>query len=426
MISDKFRLYTSFITYLLPLVFSLLRQKLSSLIHNHTYKLLPPESCKTVLILGGSFAGFQLAKRLCHTLPTGYRVMLVEKNSHLNYLFTFPRFSVVRGHEQWAFIPYEGVAKGAPRGIFEFKQGEAEQVLEGEVLLKGGERVSYAYLVVATGTLSALPSKVASTEREGAMKELVSMQDRIGAAQRIAVVGGGAVGVELASDIKDFYPEKDVAIIHSREQLLPSFGRRLHEHTMKIFEELGIAVLLNERPILPQGGGVLKLLNGKEESFDLIIPCTGQRPNSSLIATLSPSSISKTTSRILVLPTLQISDPAYPNIFSFGDVAETGGPKMARAGFFQSEIVVSNLLALIKGKNRELKQYKPDLAMEGSIKLTLGKSRYVMYVKQNSGRELIVPMENNPVDLGVKYQWNFFGADKKELEQESGKGGEVA
>lgn len=45
---------------------------------------------------------------------------------------------------------------------------------------------------------------------------------------------------------------------------------------------------------------------------------------------------------------------------------------MARAGGFQAEIVRQNILALIQGKKSV--EYKP-LALEGSIKLSLGKVR---------------------------------------------------
>ena len=207
MFSDKVRLYASFVAYIFPFAFSALRQKIAAILHHHSYKLLPASECKNVVVLGGSFAGIQLAKRLCNTLPTGYRVVLIEKNSHLNYLFTFPRFSVVKGYEEWAFIPYTGVATGAPQGIFTHVQGEAIEITGEEIVLKSGEKVSFAYLAIATGTSSGLPNKVASTEREGGMKELSDLQDKIHGAKRIAVVGGGAVGVELASDIKDVFAE---------------------------------------------------------------------------------------------------------------------------------------------------------------------------------------------------------------------------
>ncbi|KAI8847127.1 hypothetical protein BC829DRAFT_397257 [Chytridium lagenaria] len=51
--------------------------------------------------------------------------------------------------------------------------------------------------------------------------------------------------------------------------------------------------------------------------------CTGLTPNSSVLATLSPASVDPKTSYVLVQPTLQIQDAAYPNIFAGGDVTST-------------------------------------------------------------------------------------------------------
>ncbi|KAF2876450.1 hypothetical protein BDV95DRAFT_590566 [Massariosphaeria phaeospora] len=373
MVPDNLYLIAKILVYILPYSLTLLRQRFSAFRHRHVYTALPASETKNVVVIGGSFAGVQIVKRLSETLPTGYRVVLLEKNSHLNYLFAFPRLAVARGLENWGFIPYKGITEGAPRGVFEHIKGEALEVTDGEVVLRNRERIGYEYLVVATGTSSSLPSKVTSTEREAARQELRGMQDRIADAKRIAVVGGGAVGVELVGDIKSFYPEKEVSLIHSRDSLLNSFGRELHKHVMQVFEEMGVAVLLNERPSIPEAGGTLRLLDGRELEFDLIIPCTGQRPNSAILSSLSSSSISKATSRILVQPTLQLADASLPHIFAFGDVAETGGPKMARAAFIQSEVVLQNILAMIKGQ-KSLKQYKPYALFEGSIKLTLGKS----------------------------------------------------
>jgi NADH dehydrogenase FAD-containing subunit len=277
MFSDKLRLFAQVLKLLVPFAFTLLGQKISALIHRGTYHALPASQTKNVIVIGGSFGGFQLAKRLTETLPTGYRVVLVEKNSHLNYLFAFPRFSVVKGYEQYAFIPYTGLTKAAPEGIFCHVQDTAVKITENFVVLSRGEQIGYEYLIIATGTSSSLPSKVDSTDREGGQKELRGMQDKIAEAKRIAIVGGGAVGVEIASDIKSHFPEKDVALIHSRAQLLQSFGKRLHEHAMEVLEDMGVAVLLKERPKLPEDGKSLELLGGKEEEFDLIVSGPSRR-----------------------------------------------------------------------------------------------------------------------------------------------------
>ncbi|KAF2113143.1 hypothetical protein BDV96DRAFT_664054, partial [Lophiotrema nucula] len=337
----KLRLSAQIFSFLVPYAFTFLGQRISAFIHKFQYRSLPASQTKKVVVIGGSFAGIQLIKRLSESLPTGYCIVLIEKNSHFNYVFAFPRFNVVKGYEKLGFIPYIGITKGAPRGIVEHLRDEAVKLTNRHVVLKSGEKIEFAYLVIATGTSSSLASKVASPNHIEGQAELRSMQDRIADAQRIAVIGGGAVGVELASDIKDVHPGKDVVLIHSRAHLLPGFGKRLHDHVIGVFEEMGISVLLNERPRLPiQGRGMLELLNGKLENFDLV-------------------------------QTLQIADEEHPNVFAIGDVAETGGPKMARASFFQTEVILHNILSLIAEK-RNLKRYKPILWIEGSIKLTLG------------------------------------------------------
>lgn len=271
MANDKFRLYRKFIVVLIKYGLTSLFQRVEASIHRWTYRAVPTP--KNVVILGGSFAGVSLAKRLTETLPTGYRVILIEKNSHFNYLFNFPRYSVLQGHEQKVFIPYSQLAKDAPRGIFEMVQDLATGVGDGEVELKSGEKVKFEYLAIATGTRQNAPAQVGSTEKEDGCAELRSMQVKIKEAKSIAVVGGGPVGVQLGGDIKTYYGEKRVVLIHSRNQLLPSFGKRLHEHVVNKLTEMGVEVMLGERPQLPSTAGPMSLLfkDGASEYFDLVV-----------------------------------------------------------------------------------------------------------------------------------------------------------
>ncbi|EMD66902.1 hypothetical protein COCSADRAFT_135351 [Bipolaris sorokiniana ND90Pr] len=414
MVSDYLTLLFLLLRHLPSFALTASTRKIKAVVHRYTYKSLPATQTRNVVVVGGSFTGYFTAKHLTETLPTGYRVVLIEKNSHFNYVFAFPRFSVMKGYEKLAFIPYRGLEKRAPKGIFEFVQGKVDKVNEHVIRLVGGKELEYEYLVVATGTSSALPSKVAATESLDAQRELRSLQSTIEKAARIAVVGGGAVGVELASDIKDFHPEKSVVLIQSRDRLLPSFGERLHQYVTKRLGEMGVEVWLNERPQIVEGSHTLKLKKGEEETFDLVIPCTGQRPNSSVVSSLSLESISKESSHILVRPTLQISDERFPNIFAAGDVAASGGPKMARAGYMQTFVVVDNILSLIKGKNN-LKVYKPMRWLEGSIKLTLGKEHLVMYTDESAGRDTLVASNSGKIDIDVKKQWRQFGEDITQL-----------
>ncbi|KAI1077857.1 hypothetical protein F5B20DRAFT_550578 [Whalleya microplaca] len=414
--SDNVKLIYKSLGFFLPYLGRLALQRVAATYHGWRWR--DTADAKNVVVLGGSFAGIELVKRLAETLPTGFKVVWIEKNSHFNYLFNFPRFAVMTGHEHEAFIPYNGVARGTPAGIFKRIQDTAVKLTEDQVLLASGDKIDYAYLAIATGSSQPLPVQVVATERSEACHELQGVQQTIKTSHRIAVIGGGAVGVELASDIKDFYRDKDVTLIHSHGQILSHFGNRLGEYALRALrDELKIRVLLNERPKMPTTGNMtrsatLSFSDGHEEHFDLVIGCTGQQPNSSILASLLPSAISKESSRILVQPTLQVSTTEAPipdtPIFAFGDVAEHGGPRMARAGWLQSEVVLDNILAMIGG-HTPWRRYTPNVFIEGAIKLTLGKTHNVVYAIDADGSDVMVPARNGRLDLEIERAWKEFG-----------------
>jgi NADH dehydrogenase FAD-containing subunit len=267
---ERIRFTLKFLRIAIPVVFTVIHQRILAIHHKWAYHSVPEP--KDIVVLGGSFTGIQLVRRLQESVPTGYRVTLIERNSHFHYLFNFPRYSVMTGgRERYAFVPFDGIAATAPRGAFRHVQDTAISIKDGKVYLESGEVIEYAYLVIATGSRGSIPAKLKSTEIDDACKEMQGVQESIQAAQRIAIVGGGAVGVELAADIKSFYPEKDVTIVHSRERLLSRFRPRLHDYVYKKLQDMGINIILKERPQITKGKNVLRFSNGETEGYDLIV-----------------------------------------------------------------------------------------------------------------------------------------------------------
>ena len=70
---------------------------------------------------------------------------------------------------------------------------------------------------------------------------------------------------------------------------------------------------------------------------------------------------------------VRISAAQTPCVFAIGDVAETEGSKVGRAGAIQAAIAARNIIKLIRGKTHALEHYVPNQELEGAIKLTLGK-----------------------------------------------------
>lgn len=102
-------------------------------------------------------------------------------------------------------------------------------------------------------------------------------------------------------------------------------------------------------------------------------------------------------------------------------MAEHGGPKMARAGFFQAAVVFQNILSMIKNRDPS-KTYVPKMSLEGAIKLTLGKTRWAMYSMEDDGSDMLLTGDDGKLDLQVEHGWKLFGADYKSSEALANKG----
>lgn len=176
MASGKLRLFIRYFPFFLKFSLALLYQHIQASIHRLTYSSLP--SPQNVIIIGGSFAKTYLARRLIESLPSGYKVILIEKNSHFNYTFNLPRYSVLQGHEQQAFIPFHGLGKNAPKGIFEQIQDEVMLVKDGEVELASGKCIAYAYLAIATGARQPSPAKLLASKKIETCGELKVLQKK--------------------------------------------------------------------------------------------------------------------------------------------------------------------------------------------------------------------------------------------------------
>lgn len=129
----------------------------------------------------------------------------------------------------------------------------------------------------------------------------------ISSASSVAIIGGGALGIQFATDIKSYWPSKSVTLIHSRQTLLPIYGG-LHDVVVKKFEELGVEYVLGERvvewPAEGEGKKRLKTAGGKVVEADVVLACTGQKPRVGLLKHLA--NVDPVSGRIRVLPSLQI------------------------------------------------------------------------------------------------------------------------
>ena len=105
---------------------------------------------------------------------------------------------------------------------------------------EGKDLIPFEYLVIATGTRLTPPSGMPQDDKTSSVNFLRGHQTRAQKAKSIVLIGGGAVGVQMALDLKERYPEKDVTVVQSRDRVMPQFDQRLHNIIAKSFQDAGI------------------------------------------------------------------------------------------------------------------------------------------------------------------------------------------
>ena len=212
-------------------------------------------------------------------------MLLIEKNSHFQHLFAFPRFAVTTGVDTHkAFIPYvPGTFASSPADSGRVVQARVTSLsasaiqLDRRIVLDGlhldsipysflvssinisepvlaHESSSNSFQVIATGTKLTPPSTLPGSEKLDGVTYLKQHAERVRRSSAITVIGGGAVGVQMATDIKELYPGKSVTLVHSRKILMNKFHHKLNDIIQERCTAMGITTKLGSRVKLPSEG----------------------------------------------------------------------------------------------------------------------------------------------------------------------------
>ncbi|MGH8734740.1 MAG: NAD(P)/FAD-dependent oxidoreductase [Burkholderiales bacterium] len=266
-----------------------------------------------VVIVGSGLAGVTVAETLAKSARHDVALVTTETNGY----YSRPRLShgLALSDEAAAKIVMKSFA--AVGGV-KVRAGEQAWLIERErkrLVLKSGETLPYDVLVLATGSAGRVPPALLPFRPEflilNSLDDLLTLRRRRAKARqrnqapRWAVVGGGLIGCEVASDL---HKAGDAVTVFHREsrlielQLTESQSQALHEH----FTALGIGVRYRQN------------LNELPRGFDGVIVATGFAPRVELAREAGLA----TARGIVVDEYLRTADPG---IYAVGDVAEIGG-----------------------------------------------------------------------------------------------------
>ncbi|CCG82077.1 putative Amid-like NADH oxidoreductase [Taphrina deformans PYCC 5710] len=313
-----------------------------------------------IVIIGAGPAGIQLAQALEKNkpaLPSDVKITLIDKRDYYYHIVAALRSPVEPQVGEQATIPYDRVFKNSSRA--RIVKAEATKIDETYVYTDASDvnaKIAYAYLVIATGSSWAQQLNLPNARTE-ALKVLQDQGADIAAAKKIIVVGGGAVGTELAGEIAAKYSgqkAKDVTLVHRGSALLNDvYPAKLRKNLKSQLESLGVHVLTGISVEGELQAGQVTFSNGQSQSCDLIYSTTGGKPNSRLIKDLDASAVS-TNGSVRVEKSLQVV--GHPKIFALGDVADLKEQKQVAKIPGHVAVVAMNLVSLIK-ENKTTKKY---------------------------------------------------------------------
>jgi len=159
--------------------------------------------------------------------------------------------------------------------------------------------------------------------------------------QRVAVIGGGAIGCEFASTMADLGSQ--VTILEGLPKILPGCDTDVAEVVVKHFAKRGITIKTGVQVTghTPQSGGgtVISLGNGETLAVDAVVVSVGRVPNSrDLVAPGTNVSISDRGFVEIDVNTMRTSEQG---VWAIGDLVNT--PQLAHVGFAEAIVAVKDI-----------------------------------------------------------------------------------
>ena len=203
-----------------------------------------------------------------------------------------------------------------------------------------GQRVEYDYLLLATGSEPVDLKELPRGGRILGTREVYSLES---APASIAVIGGGAAGVEIASLFAMVGAE--VYIVEIMERLLPELDADLSRHVERALAARGVKVHTSSRVLsVHNTGGALELRlstpsGEKKAETEVAVVAVGRRPRLGPFATLGL----EVDSRGAVKTDVSMRT-SLPWVYAAGDV--TGPPYYAHKAYAQAKVAVESIAGL--------------------------------------------------------------------------------
>lgn len=320
---------------------------------------------KQICILGGGFGGLHTALRLSQfpwPESTKPNIVLVDQSDR--FLFSPFLYELMTGELQtWEIAPpFAEILANTGVRFIQAAVGSID-LDQHQVQLQDGSALTYDQLVLGLGGENPLPVPGAAEYalRFRTLADAYRLEERLRVLEesdvdkiRVAIIGAGYCGVELACKLADRLKERGrLRLIEQTDQILRSSPPFNQEAARKALESRGIWIDLETTTELI--GSDTLALRYKEQvdsiPVDLVLWTAGIT-----VTGLIQSLPLKHNPRGQLVTTATLQGVEHPEIFALGDLADCRDaegkqvPNTAQAAYQQADFIAWNLRASLTGR----------------------------------------------------------------------------
>ncbi len=328
-----------------------------------------------ICIVGGGFGGLYTALRL-DSLPwqldSKPEITLIDKSDR--FLFAPLLYELITEELQtWEIAPPFEEILSHTSVLFNQNRVTEINLAAKQVTLDSAESLSYDYLVIAAGgktPLDIVPGAKTHAIPFRSLNDAYRVKEKLRLLEeseaekiRVAIVGGGYSGVEIACKISDRLGAKGrIRIIDRGEEILKTASKFNRETAIKALEKRQIWLDLETEVTEVQSDAISLSYKGTIDTIpvDLVIWTVGNQV-SSLTQKLP---LDKTEAGLLkIKPTLEVLN--QDGVYALGDIVESRDatdkilPATAQVAFQQSDYCAWNIWATINHKPQLPFRYQP-------------------------------------------------------------------
>lgn len=275
-----------------------------------------------VVIVGAGQGGFQAAASLRQEGHTG-PITLIGAEPGLPYQRPPLSKAYLKTGEAGKLVlrPQSFFEKNA---IDYLPETRVEEIDRGAAEVRvDGRRIAYDHLILATGTRNLRPpiDGIDAALDLRTLSDAAALRGALNRPRRMAVIGGGFIGLEFAAVARGLGHEVSVAEAAPR-LMARAVSPLMSERFLALHRQLGVSVFLGSSVMRVSTSGVV-LANGNSISADLVLLAAGVRPNTEL----AEAAGLEIENGVAVDARLRTSDPA---ISALGDCASFPDPRTGK------------------------------------------------------------------------------------------------